>query len=179
MSVVTMGRPAAAASISGQARCAILNDTKLLLGTNDSATIMDTDFPIDYFPHSAPIRCLACSPPGSKVNWCIIGCADGTLHFWDLDKKGEKASGWTHAQSGKATITAQNKEVRSASEDQYLAYGGYEPFTVKATQMANRVPAPSIHQSMRATDRPGVIPAPWPSPTGFRPVASSRSGRPL
>jgi alkaline phosphatase len=31
-----------------------------------------------------------------------------------------------------------NKEVRAASEDQYLLYGGYEPLTVKVTQIINQ-----------------------------------------
>ena len=53
-----------------------------------------------------------------------IAIAGGTLRaqetrkevVFDGDKKGENAKGWTHAPLGKATIAAQDKEVRASGK---------------------------------------------------------------
>jgi WD40 repeat protein len=36
--------------------------------------------------HEQPVRVVACTPPGSGYNWCLTGCADGSIRLWDLDK---------------------------------------------------------------------------------------------
>src|SRR5262249_48598938 len=41
---------------------------------------------VRLLPHSSPVKVVACTPPGSKHNWCLSGCADGSLRLWDLDR---------------------------------------------------------------------------------------------
>jgi WD40 repeat protein len=36
--------------------------------------------------HPAPVRVVACSPPGCKQRWMLSGCADGSIRLWDLDR---------------------------------------------------------------------------------------------
>src|SRR5205823_14676726 len=41
--------------------------------------------------HSAPVRSVACSPPGAVSNLCLTGTSDGIGRLWDLgplDKEG-------------------------------------------------------------------------------------------
>src|SRR5205823_3226166 len=43
--------------------------------------------------HSAPVRSVACSPPGAARNLCLTGTSDGVGRLWDLgplDKEGDK-----------------------------------------------------------------------------------------
>jgi multidrug efflux pump subunit AcrA (membrane-fusion protein) len=40
--------------------------------------------------HQAPVRAVACTPPGAKHNYCLTGCADGTVRLYDLDKLDSK-----------------------------------------------------------------------------------------
>ena len=35
--------------------------------------------------HGQPVRSIACSPEGSKVNWLVAGLADGKIYVWDID----------------------------------------------------------------------------------------------
>ena len=35
--------------------------------------------------HGQPVKSIACSPEGSKVNWLVAGLADGKIYVWDLD----------------------------------------------------------------------------------------------
>jgi WD40 repeat protein len=35
--------------------------------------------------HEHAVRVVACSPPGSAENLCLVGCADGTIYLWNLD----------------------------------------------------------------------------------------------
>lgn len=41
--------------------------------------------PVALFAHSQPVRSLACSPAGAKVNLLLAGLANGTIAVWDLD----------------------------------------------------------------------------------------------
>jgi WD40 repeat protein len=36
--------------------------------------------------HDTAVRAVACSPAGVKRNYCLTGCADGTVRLYDLDK---------------------------------------------------------------------------------------------
>jgi WD40 repeat protein len=38
--------------------------------------------------HSDAVRVVVCSPPGAKHNYCLVGCADGSIYLWDLSLKG-------------------------------------------------------------------------------------------
>ena len=38
----------------------------------------------DVLRHDQPVRVVACSPQGSAKNWCLAGCADGSIYIWDL-----------------------------------------------------------------------------------------------
>jgi WD40 repeat protein len=39
--------------------------------------------------HPAPVRCVACTPPGSGANRCLVGGTNGSAWIWDLDKPGD------------------------------------------------------------------------------------------
>jgi WD40 repeat protein len=47
---------------------------------------------LQIWRHPAAVRSIACTPKGAKdahgklVNWCLTGCADGSVRLWDLDK---------------------------------------------------------------------------------------------
>src|SRR5262249_13673152 len=36
--------------------------------------------------HPAPVRAVACTPPGVRANLCLAGTADGSGWLWDLDE---------------------------------------------------------------------------------------------
>lgn len=38
--------------------------------------------------HSAPVRAVACTPPGADANLCLTGTADGKGQLWDLTAQG-------------------------------------------------------------------------------------------
>lgn len=66
--------------------------------------------PVHYFPHEEPVRSLACSPRGAEHNLVVVGCADGTIHAWDLDhpeNPAQKIAGLTdHAHRDAVTALA-------------------------------------------------------------------------
>jgi WD40 repeat protein len=44
---------------------------------------------IVHLPHVG--RAVACTGPGAKNNWFLVGCADGVARLFDLDEKSDKA----------------------------------------------------------------------------------------
>jgi WD40 repeat protein len=43
------------------------------------------DTPRRVLRHPDAVRVVACTPPAFAHNWCLTGCADGSLRLWDLD----------------------------------------------------------------------------------------------
>jgi WD40 repeat protein len=44
--------------------------------------------PIAVLAHPAPVRSIVCSPHGAKLNFCLVGCDDGSIHLWNLSPNG-------------------------------------------------------------------------------------------
>ncbi len=47
-------------------------------------------FPVRVLPHADAVKAVACTPLGCKHNWCVTGCANGSVYLWDLDAKDNK-----------------------------------------------------------------------------------------
>jgi WD40 repeat protein len=44
----------------------------------------------DSYGNAVPVRCVACTPPGSEANLAITGATDGKARIWDLDAPADK-----------------------------------------------------------------------------------------
>jgi WD40 repeat protein len=65
----------------------------ILSGSEDKTVRIWTrfaPFPQRQLEHPQPVRALACTPKKSKHNWCVTGCADGSIYLWDLDSLKEE-----------------------------------------------------------------------------------------
>jgi WD40 repeat protein len=75
--------------------------------------------------HPAPVRAIACTPPGGEGNFCLTGADDGVARVWDLDNPDPAKSvrefkvrhdarivAVAFAPDGKTCVTADEKEIK-------------------------------------------------------------------
>jgi len=74
---------------------AVSKDSKYFVSVSEDRTaciwVKGQSFP-KFAPlkHPDAVHSVVCSPAGSSHNWCVTGCADGNIYFWDLDHPTEK-----------------------------------------------------------------------------------------
>lgn len=67
--------------------------------------------------HGRPVRVVAVSPPASPINWCLVGCNDGSIYLYNLD-----------VPNGEPTVLKQYSDAVTAlafsPDGQWFASGG-------------------------------------------------------
>lgn len=74
--------------------------------------------------HPAPVRALACSPPGAPGCYCVAACADGSAWLWDLDSSDEspahELNGHSHAALTCAACSSDGKSFATGGDDHQI-----------------------------------------------------------
>ena len=104
---------------------AVARNHKIISGSEDSTVCVWTPYasaPDRKFDHDAAVKVVACSPAGAKENLCIVGCADGSIHIWNLDNDEAKPAvePIPKAHGGDVSITA----LAFSPDGKYFASGG-------------------------------------------------------
>ncbi len=75
--------------------------------------------PIHRDAHESEVLAVACAPGESKTWWCLSGCADGSIHRWDLAKLKESKERIREPDTTQASITA----LAFSPDGKYFASG--------------------------------------------------------
>lgn len=68
---------------------AVSRDMKIVSGSEDGIVFIWTrnaSAPVSRMDHEDPVRVVACTPRTSPENLCLVGCANGDLYLWNLEK---------------------------------------------------------------------------------------------
>src|SRR4029077_14070428 len=67
---------------------------------------------------------VVCAPAGAQKNWCLVGCADGNISIWDLDKDdAEPIHKKTHS-GGAGAMAFAVTSLAFSPDGAYFASGG-------------------------------------------------------
>ncbi len=107
---------------AGEITCvAIDQENRFLTGSIDREVHVwnrGSSQPIFVLRHTHAVRSIACSPLGSKDNWCVVGASDGEFTVWELGKDSFKALAKFKLHSDGVTALA------FSPDGQYFASGG-------------------------------------------------------
>ena len=68
---------------------AVARDMKIISGGEDKAVYVwevNKSSSNRKLEHESSVKALACTTKDAKDNLCVVGCADGSIYLWNLDK---------------------------------------------------------------------------------------------
>ncbi len=102
---------------------AVARNGKIVSGSEDKSVCVWTPMsvaPDRKLEHDDAVRVVACSPAAAKENICIVGCTNGSIYLWDLDKDDDTPiKEHQRAHGGDVAITA----LAFSPDGKYFATG--------------------------------------------------------
>jgi WD40 repeat protein len=102
---------------------AVSKDSRLFISVSEDRKacvwVNEMSVPKWEYKHPDPVRSVACTPPSSKQNLCLTGCANGSIYLWDLDHP-EKPPSKLPVDAHRDPVTA----LAFSPDGTYFASGG-------------------------------------------------------
>jgi len=105
---------------------AVAKDSKHIVSGSDDRSVRvwspEALAPLRKMEHDDGVKVVACTPVGADRNLCLVGCVNGSIYLWDLDKNADETPLKRHekAHGADTAITA----LAFSPDGKYFATGG-------------------------------------------------------